>query len=172
MQMLRFWTLCVVLFLFKIVSKRYVLNKNRTMDNVQKHNICINVPSSRNKTFVFCLHCNLRLLFLFGAKTERREGTVRQAAGISESVWWLGCRLYDWRIGVWFIYRVFSQCELRDRTGSETRPTFFEEGTDALPSDARWLRSAWPVTSSQCRGQENVDLYIHSPIRLHGVVLN
>jgi hypothetical protein len=23
-----------------------------------------------------------------------------------------------------------------------------------------------------CRGQENVDLYIHSPIRLHGVVLN
>jgi hypothetical protein len=22
------------------------------------------------------------------------------------------------------------------------------------------------------RGQENVDLYIHSPIRLHGVVLN
>jgi hypothetical protein len=30
----------------------------------------------------------------------------------------------------------------------------------------------WPLTSSQCRGQENVDLYIHSPIRLHGVVLN
>jgi hypothetical protein len=27
-------------------------------------------------------------------------------------------------------------------------------------------------TSNQCRGQENVDLYIHSPIRLHGVVLN
>jgi hypothetical protein len=23
-----------------------------------------------------------------------------------------------------------------------------------------------------CRGQENVDLYIHSPIRLHGVMLN
>jgi hypothetical protein len=27
--------------------KRYVLNKNRTMDNVQKHNNCINVPSSQ-----------------------------------------------------------------------------------------------------------------------------
>jgi hypothetical protein len=25
-----------------------VLNKNRTMDNFQKHNICINVPSSQN----------------------------------------------------------------------------------------------------------------------------
>jgi hypothetical protein len=30
----------------------------------------------------------------------------------------------------------------------------------------------WPLTSSWYRGQENVDLYIHSPIRLHGVVLN
>jgi hypothetical protein len=26
--------------------------------------------------------------------------------------------------------------------------------------------------SNLCRGQENVDLYILSPIRLHGVVLN
>jgi hypothetical protein len=31
---------------------------------------------------------------------------------------------------------------------------------------------SWPLTSNSCRGQENVDLYIHSPIRLHGVVLN
>jgi hypothetical protein len=28
------------------------------------------------------------------------------------------------------------------------------------------------LTSNECRGQENVGLYIHSPIRLHGVVLN
>jgi hypothetical protein len=31
---------------------------------------------------------------------------------------------------------------------------------------------SWPLTSNSYRGQENVDLYIHSPIRLHGVVLN
>jgi hypothetical protein len=31
---------------------------------------------------------------------------------------------------------------------------------------------SWLLTSNWCRGQENVDLYIHSPIRLHGVVLN
>jgi hypothetical protein len=31
---------------------------------------------------------------------------------------------------------------------------------------------SWLLTSYKCRGQENVDLYIHSPIRLHGVVLN
>jgi hypothetical protein len=31
---------------------------------------------------------------------------------------------------------------------------------------------SWPLTSNHRRGQEYVDLYIHSPIRLHGVVLN
>jgi hypothetical protein len=31
---------------------------------------------------------------------------------------------------------------------------------------------SWPLTSNQCRDQENVKLYIHSPIHLHGVVLN
>jgi hypothetical protein len=36
---------------------------------------------------------------------------------------------------------------------------------------AAWAWS-WPHTSNKCRGQGNVDLYIHSPIRLHGVVLN
>jgi hypothetical protein len=30
----------------------------------------------------------------------------------------------------------------------------------------------WPLTTNLCRGEEYVDLYIHSPIRLHGVVLN
>jgi hypothetical protein len=31
---------------------------------------------------------------------------------------------------------------------------------------------SWPLTSRQCRDQGYVDLYIHSTIRLHGVVLN
>jgi hypothetical protein len=31
---------------------------------------------------------------------------------------------------------------------------------------------SWPHTSNYCRGQENMDLYIHSPIRHHGVMLN
>jgi hypothetical protein len=31
---------------------------------------------------------------------------------------------------------------------------------------------SWPLTSNYFRGQEYVDLYIHFPIRLHGVVLN
>jgi hypothetical protein len=31
---------------------------------------------------------------------------------------------------------------------------------------------SWLLTSNYCRSQENADLYIHSPIRLHSVVLN
>jgi hypothetical protein len=31
---------------------------------------------------------------------------------------------------------------------------------------------SWPLTSSCCRGQEYLDLYIHSPLRLHGVMLD
>jgi hypothetical protein len=31
---------------------------------------------------------------------------------------------------------------------------------------------SWPLISYSCRGQENVDLHPHSPIRRHGVVLN
>jgi hypothetical protein len=31
---------------------------------------------------------------------------------------------------------------------------------------------SWPLTSIQYRGQECVELYLHSPICLHGVVLS
>jgi hypothetical protein len=31
---------------------------------------------------------------------------------------------------------------------------------------------SWPLNSSYCWGIENVDLYIHSPVRLHDLVLN
>jgi hypothetical protein len=64
-----FWTLSIVLFLFQTqrfehwilsisvgftrrqrqipLSETLLLNKNRTMDNVQKHNTCVNVPLSQ-----------------------------------------------------------------------------------------------------------------------------
>jgi hypothetical protein len=38
-----------------------VLDKNRTTDNVQKHNICTNVPSSQTFTFLD----NTLLVFMF-----------------------------------------------------------------------------------------------------------
>jgi hypothetical protein len=42
----------------------------------------------------------------------------------------------------------------------------------SLPGGKAARASSSPLTSNLCRGQEYVDLYIHSPIRLHGVVLN
>jgi len=31
---------------------------------------------------------------------------------------------------------------------------------------------SWPLTSDYCRGQECVDLQLHSPVRLHGVAIS
>jgi hypothetical protein len=45
-QVLCFWTLFIVLSLSKN-RPVYFLDKDKTMDNVQKRNICINVPSSQ-----------------------------------------------------------------------------------------------------------------------------
>jgi hypothetical protein len=41
-----------------------------------------------------------------------------------------------------------------------------------FPGDKEAGTWSWPLTSDWCRGQENVKLYVHSPIRLHGIVLN
>jgi hypothetical protein len=35
--------------------------------------------------------------------------------------------------------------------------------------DRTW---SWPFTSTYCPDQERVELYLHTPIRLHGVMLN
>jgi hypothetical protein len=54
------------------------------------------------------------------------------------------------------------------QTGSGAHPASYPIGTRSKEAGA-WI---WPLTSNYCQGQENVDLYIHSPTRLHGVVLN
>jgi hypothetical protein len=57
-------------------------------------------------------------------------------------------------------------------TGSGAHPASYPLGTwGSFPGGkvaGAWI---WPLTNS-CRGQENVGLYIHSPIYLYGVVLN
>jgi hypothetical protein len=57
--------------------------------------------------------------------------------------------------------------------GSGVQPTSYPLGTrGSFPGGKAAGALTWPITSNRCRGQENVGLYIHSPIRLHGVVLN
>jgi hypothetical protein len=80
--------------------------------------------------------------------------------------------LDDWGVGV----RVpvgsriflFSKSS-RPALGSTQPPTLWVPG--ALSRGKAAGAWSWPLTSNSCRGQENVDLYINSPIRLHGVVL-
>jgi hypothetical protein len=54
------------------------------------------------------------------------------------------------------------------QTGSGSRPVSYTMGTGGRAAEA-W---SWPLNSKYCRGQENVKLDIHSPIRLLGVELN
>jgi hypothetical protein len=52
-------------------------------------------------------------------------------------------------------------------------PTSYPMGTmGSYPGGKAAGAWSWPLTSSLCWGQENLDLYIHSPICLHGAVLN
>jgi hypothetical protein len=59
------------------------------------------------------------------------------------------------------------------QTGSGVRPTSYPMGTEGtFPGGKVAGAWSWRLISSWCRGQENVHLYIHSPIRLHVVVVN
>jgi hypothetical protein len=80
-----------------------------------------------------------------------------------------GYGLDDWGVGV------------RVPVGSSPRrparlwgpPTSYPMDTGGSHHGGKGARAwSWPLTSNYCWGQENVDLYIHSPICLHGVVLN
>jgi hypothetical protein len=52
-------------------------------------------------------------------------------------------------------------------------PAFHPVGIgSSFPGGKATGAGSWPLTSKQCQGQEYMDLYIHSPIHLRGVVLN
>jgi hypothetical protein len=61
----------------------------------------------------------------------------------------------------------------RVQTGSEAHPASYTMSTrGSVPggkADEAWN---WPLTSIWCRGQECVELFLRSPIRLYGVVLD
>jgi hypothetical protein len=59
------------------------------------------------------------------------------------------------------------------QTGIGIHPTPYITGTGgSFPGCKMAGVWSWPLISKYCRGQENVGLNIHAPLRLHGVVLN
>jgi hypothetical protein len=91
-----------------------------------------------------------------------RGSVVSIAPGYGPNDWGVGVRV---PVGL----RIFSKSS-RSTLGSTQHPIQWVPGA-LSPGVKRQGREA-DQTSSKCQGQENVDLYIHSPIRLHGVVLN
>jgi hypothetical protein len=59
------------------------------------------------------------------------------------------------------------------QNGSGAHPASYPMGTrGSFPGGKAAGAWSWPLTSIYCRGQECVELYLHSPISLHGVVLS
>jgi hypothetical protein len=107
--------------------------------------------------FVVCFNC---AYFCFMS----RDSVVSIATGYG---------LDDRGVGVWVpVGSRFSLLHVV-HTGSGVNPTSYPMGYGgSFPGGEAAEAWSWQITSSQCRGQENVDLYIHSSIGLHGVVLN
>jgi hypothetical protein len=59
------------------------------------------------------------------------------------------------------------------QTSSRVNPSSYPMGAEtSFPGGKAAGPWSWPLNSNWYQGQESVALYIHSPISLHGVVLN
>jgi hypothetical protein len=84
-----------------------------------------------------------------------------------------GYGLDDWGVGVRRpVGSRICSTSSRSSLGSTQLPTQWALGTlsAGVKRPEREVDQSPP--SRQCRGQENVDLHIHTPIRLHGVMIN
>jgi hypothetical protein len=81
--------------------------------------------------------------------------------------------LGDWEIGVRvpLVSRFFTSPCGPDRLWGPPNLLYNGYSEFFRRGKAAWALS-WPLTSNQCRDQENVGLYIHSPTSLYGVLLN
>jgi hypothetical protein len=106
----------------------------------------------------WCCKCSARHYVIVPHVTRSRDSVVDISSGYGLVERGFGVRV---PVGT----RIFSSPRC---PGFGAHPTSYPMGTGGKAAGA-W---SCPLTSSLCWRQENVDLYIHSPIRLHGVVLN
>jgi hypothetical protein len=111
-----------------------------------------------------CISQFLRVFLCKSSFRKSRDSSVGIATGYG---------LDDQRFGVRVPMgaRIFTSPCRPDRLGGP--PSLLSNGYRSLyPRGKAAGVWNWPLTSKECWGQENVGLYIHSPIHIHGVVLN
>jgi hypothetical protein len=155
-------------------------------DFIRKSKIIIfilNVIISQGSYATFKPHCRNAIkkknpVWNFNGKFLRKKlvkniyllmyGSRDSAVGIAT-----GYGLDDWEIGVRVPVgsRIITSPCLPDRLWGPPN-LLYNRYWGLFPGGKAAGAWSWPLTSGWCRGQENVDVYIHSSIRLHGVVLN
>jgi hypothetical protein len=81
-------------------------------------------------------------------------------------------RSWDSSVGIATSYGLDDQGEIV-QTGSGVHPTSYKMGTGGSFPGVKWQgREADHSPPNSAEVKKNVDLYIHSPIRVHGVMLN
>jgi hypothetical protein len=121
--------------------------------------VCVPLPSLIR--LLLDLHSLTSLAICFQVS---RDSSVGAATG-----YWLDDRGVGVRVPVG--WRIFTSPCRPDRLWAS--PNLLSDGCRELfPGGKAAGAWSWPFTSSKCRGQENVDLYIHSPMHLHGIMLN
>jgi hypothetical protein len=83
------------------------------------------------------------------------------------------CLFQIWSCCLCLCECLFCLFSMSSRTAMCPRQAFYPIGNgNYFPWDKAARAWIWSFTSNCCRGEENVNLYIHSPIHLHGIVLN
>jgi hypothetical protein len=106
------------------------------------------------RTFPVFMRTKLNPFILIYNLCGSRDSSVVYSAGLRAG--WSGVRVPAGAVNFSLHHRV--------HTGSGAHPVSYPMGTKgSFPGDKEAGAWSWPLTSIQCRGQECVEIYLHSP---------